>query len=89
MTSGCQPFSPRFVQVEVDQLILLGKGWGIEISEFHWVQPLRVLDPAKDEFIFPRDTTHNYASQVGHEKNPLRYFPLYWLFNRDPYNSLL
>ena len=25
---------------------------------------------------------------VSNEKNP-SYFPLYWLFNRDPYNGLL
>ena len=27
-------------------------------------------------------------SYLSHEKNP-RYFPLYWLANRDPYNGLL
>ena len=27
-------------------------------------------------------------SYLSHEKNP-RYFPLYWLVNRDPYNGLL
>ena len=30
----------------------------------------------------------NLIIQVSHE-NKSSYFPLYWLFNRDPYNSLL
>ena len=30
------------------------------------------------------------SHQVSHEKNPVDFdFPLYWLFNRDPYNGLL
>ena len=28
-----------------------------------------------------------YEIQLSHEKKP-SYFPLYWLFNRDPHNGL-
>ncbi len=27
-------------------------------------------------------------NQLGHEKTRVPYFPLYWLFDRDPYNAL-